>query len=745
MASTAEHKSQALSEKLQNAFDGSIPRIWKSPLYLFGLILAAALIVLLPVVYLGLIALAGYGVCYYAANHVDLLALPEGVRGRGLVFAALLKTTAYLGPILVGAILILFMVKPLFARPARIERRLSFVPENEPVLFAFVARLCRIIGSPAPRRIDVDCDINAAAGFRRGLLSLFGRDMVLSIGAPIVAGMTLREFTGILAHEFGHFSQGTGMRLTYVISRVNRWFARVVWERDAWDLQLIDLSRAGNWLSFLFLIARVPVWLIRRILWLLMMAGHAISCTMLRQMEYDADQYSIRICGSEAFESATKRMYALEMGWNAAHAFLDQCWKERRLPENLPALIMSQADQLPPEARQQIERRLAEAGTRLLATHPADGARIRRARCEDAPGIFRVDAPAAVLFVDFDVLCREVTFSYYQGLIGSEAGRGCLMPMADVDRRLKVLDETAEAARRYWATLAFVVRPFRVNPYSPVFNLPTGERLARLKRARSAIENSQQTIRKEYDRLQSVDQRISDGRQAEFLLKSGLRIDPKDFGLAKAEVAEAQLVYQQGRRERQAAEQAVGKVEAVFAMRIEAALALLKCDEVAANLEDAVRMRARSERLLDVVAGLHRAEYLITELRLNQNALRAMEDVVSKGYEGDRVIAQTLKILELQNKTLSEIRSVLKEIPYPYEHAGGGVSVSHYAIGLVPQATDLTGTANAVSRALDALCSLYLRVMGELAQVAEKVEAAVGLKPIRLLSEADPHEAGRGS
>lgn len=55
------------------------------------------------------------------------------------------------------------------------------------------------------------------------------------IGMPLVAGLDMRQFAGVLAHEFGHFSQGVGMRLTYIIRSISHWFTRVVYERDSWD------------------------------------------------------------------------------------------------------------------------------------------------------------------------------------------------------------------------------------------------------------------------------------------------------------------------------------------------------------------------------------------------------------------------------------------------------------------------------------------------------------------------------
>ena len=121
-----------------------------------------------------------------------------------------------------------------------------------------------------------------------------GGDLVLTVGLPLVAGLSVQQFAGVIAHELGHFTQGTGMRLSYVVRSVNSWLARVVYERDDWDESLVRGCEEGNRLSIFLLLAIFCVWLTRRVLWLLMVTGHALSCFMLRQMEYDADRYETR-------------------------------------------------------------------------------------------------------------------------------------------------------------------------------------------------------------------------------------------------------------------------------------------------------------------------------------------------------------------------------------------------------------------------------------------------------------------
>ncbi len=192
--------------------------------------------VILPLIYLAFIALIAYGIVYHAQHDTALLNMGYG---SSRIFAAL----AYAGPLIAGPIAIFFMFKPLLARPSQLSRSRSLKRQSEPLLFVFVDRICDDVGAPRPNRIDVDCNVNASASFRRGILSMFGRDLVLTIGLPLVAGLKLSEFGGVLAHELGHFSQGMGMRLTYLVRSIAHWFVRVVYQRDQWDVWLEQAPR----------------------------------------------------------------------------------------------------------------------------------------------------------------------------------------------------------------------------------------------------------------------------------------------------------------------------------------------------------------------------------------------------------------------------------------------------------------------------------------------------------------------
>src|ERR1043166_4319370 len=409
------------------AFRGPVRRTRVSFLYQLGLMLVSVMMVLLPLVYLAMIAAAGWGVYLYATHFTFLL---SSARGGGRLY--LLKLLVYLTPLFIGCVLVFFMIKPLFARRPRHAQPLALNPGVEQTLFAFIAQICDSVGAPMPRRIDLDCQLNAAAGFRRGALSLFGNDLVLTIGLPLVAGLNLRQFAGVIAHEFGHFTQGFGLRLSYLIRSVNGWFARVVYERDAWDVMLAEWSEEAEDLRIMLVAgcARAAVGFSRLLLMLLMYLGHGVSCFLLRQMEYAADSCEIKLAGSEPFEQTIKRLATLGEAAGKSYKEMVASWNmNRRLPDNFPAYLVRREMAIPHLQREKIEDTVGLARTGVFDSHPSDGDRIRRARQAGEPGVFDLELPATTLFANFEAVAKQVTLLHYTDDVGLDCDASTLRPV----------------------------------------------------------------------------------------------------------------------------------------------------------------------------------------------------------------------------------------------------------------------------------------------------------------------------
>src|SRR5207247_4303884 len=198
----------------------------------------------------------------------------------------------------------------------------------------------------------------------------------------------------------------------------NQWFWRVVNERDEWDVWLETSSRNADWrLGIVLSLSSGAVSLTRRMLWALMMCGHGISCFMLRQMEYDADSYEIRISGSEAFGETMLRLRELNIAAQLGYRDVHQSWVSGRLPDDFAALVASKCADLPAELTGGGQL-LAAHKPGLFDTHPSDVDRIESARRMQTCGIFDRRGPASELFADFDGLCRTVTRHHYENDLG---------------------------------------------------------------------------------------------------------------------------------------------------------------------------------------------------------------------------------------------------------------------------------------------------------------------------------------
>ncbi|MFM7846806.1 MAG: hypothetical protein ACKPEY_21580, partial [Planctomycetota bacterium] len=110
--------------------------------YRLGMTAAMMVMLLLPLLYLCFVAGITWLVWWHLSNNWVIF---QHVRGRGAILAFLI----YLAPAVVGLITVVFMFKPLFARPAKQGRIRSLTAHGEPVLFEFVRRICDEVGRPS--------------------------------------------------------------------------------------------------------------------------------------------------------------------------------------------------------------------------------------------------------------------------------------------------------------------------------------------------------------------------------------------------------------------------------------------------------------------------------------------------------------------------------------------------------------------------------------------------------------------
>lgn len=719
-------ESSALTpERLAAAFQGEFRPVRISPLYYAGLLVVAVVMLLLPLTYIALIGLAAYGVYYHAVHHIPGL---DGNRmSRGAVIL-------YVGPLLAGVLVVVLLLKPLFAPRRRMSEPLTVQPDQEPLLTQYVELVCRAMNAPVPKRIDVDAQANASASFRRGFLSFFGNDLVLTLGLPLVAAMDLRQLTGVLAHELGHFRQGLAMRLTYIIHRVNGWFARVVYERDAWDQWIEDLPSKEGWgyAAFIVLVARVSMGVTRLVLKALMYLALAVSSFMSRQMEFDADRCESQMAGSEAFGPTSRAIIRLGVAWNIVASELHTRWAERRLPDDLPAFVAANAERLPKKAEEFVEKILTDRKTPFFSTHPAMPRRIEAAERAGDPGMFRLDLPAWAVFRDFPSVCRTVTYNHYRAVVGKDIFQATLVPTAGVLAQQQAETASGEAFERFFPGSMPGVRP--IYPEVLEFTPPRDAKAAALdlKDARLELESQLPEFEQTAERYMKAIDKLYEVRVARDLVGAGIKVRPRDLGLPKATSETLREAIKQADAARESITTSLEPGVAAARRRLVCALRLLYVSGIDKRLPEAAACRKRIPALLQTLGAMRDCRDPLRELRLDLRSLVVLI-MNAKGQErNDLFYPRVRDCAQRVQRHLASVTANLSATDYPYEHNRGTVSIAEFLRTGVPANADYpVELAENAEATIDGMFRLYFRVLSELAAMAEKVETLLKLPPIK--------------
>lgn len=716
------------SGRISDAFQGRIPRFRFRFFYGVGMLVVAVGMILLPLAYLGLIGLVGYAIYFHATNHSWLFSDAEGgVRGR------VLASALYVAPFLIGPLVILFMLKPIFARRAHEHEPLTLDPSQEPFLYEVLERLCQTVGAPMPREIEVDCQLNAAAGFRPGILNFLGRRMSLVLGLPLAAGLPVDEFIGVVAHELGHFSQGFGMRMSYIIRRINGWFARVVYERDAWDEELASSSRAGDFRLGIFLyLARFCIWLNRIVLWVLMYFGHTISCALLRQMEYDADRVATDVVGAEVYARGLKHLQMLAAANAKVEHALEASWRDKRLPDNVPLFVASIEESLTPKQRQQIESIAMAERTGLVSTHPSLSRRLREVEKRGSDGVFHHDAPATALFANFKMIANAVTLTNYRRGYGLEVATENLVPTEDMVRQQAQKSKDVTSSSRYFAGCQHLFLP--VAPIGDSVSAPSDPRasVASLRKLRSQFDAAAEPHARLFGEYAEIQERLSSLHVAEQLRLAGFkRLDKKTFGITKSNELAIIAARSEVKKKLEAVLPRLNAMTDLLRRRMTIALQLACVPAVANKLRLDEPPAREIERLMPIVKLFEHHAPSLPAISYEISAAAALIQNAPQDVDIDDALPMLLPLLK---RLIRETRSTIEGMrisfagtPYPFEHAGGAISVAEYLICWVESELNFVDVLMASNETMDKLIALYSRCLGRLVFIAERVERAVGL------------------
>ena len=388
-----------LLRSLFAGFNGSVPRRGPGPGYRLALVVTAVGILLLMVTFLATIVAGGFGLYWYATTIVPTA---FQLRGRAATLLLAVHATVLLawGGLLVSTLL------PVFHRRGQGVPGQLVPPSEATVLYSFVARIAEALGAPAPREIRFTLDANASASYLGGLRGLRRGDLVLTLGAPLLAGLDITQLAGVIAHELGHFSQRGGTLVRYFVAGFTEWCRDVVDVQTAFGEMTGEFEPDDNGLVILI---RGVFGLVQKlgtlVVWCFAMSGLLLTTFVMRQQEYDADRYQAELAGSDMVRDTLRRLIELNLGQERilkrGLSNLVAVLESEEGVGHFAAEVVAAADLAREKSVKQIERALVTR-TGWFDTHPGNLVRLAAVEKQPKPGIFHLRMPAYVLYRAFD-------------------------------------------------------------------------------------------------------------------------------------------------------------------------------------------------------------------------------------------------------------------------------------------------------------------------------------------------------
>ncbi|MDP4268838.1 MAG: M48 family metallopeptidase [Bacteroidota bacterium] len=250
-----------------------------------------------------------------------ILTLLFGAAGLYLIWLKPMVVTIMggIGLISAGILILIFLLKFIFQRnKTDYSNLIEIKPKQEPALFKLITDVVNEVQTQSPRKVYLTPDVNAAVFYSSSFWSMFlPVRKNLMIGVGLINTTTIGEFKGILAHEFGHFSQRS-MKVGSYVNNTNRVIYNMLFENESYvDMAEMWASHSQYFAPFVSL----ALWIIKRIQWMLRKVYRILNLNYLklsREMEFHADEVATNVVGSEIFISALLRLESSDQSLNSA-------------------------------------------------------------------------------------------------------------------------------------------------------------------------------------------------------------------------------------------------------------------------------------------------------------------------------------------------------------------------------------------------------------------------------------------
>lgn len=220
-----------------------------------------------------------------------------------------LTAIAAIGLVLLGVMVLWFLLKFLFKKSKPDTSNYILVDEySQPKLLALVHEIAADTGAPKPAAVFLSAEMNASVFYTSSFLSLFFPvKKNLHIGLSLLHVLNASEFSAVLAHEFGHFSQKSMKAGSYVY-QANRIIFDILYNNEGYEKTLNKLNRLHIVIGGIAGLSANIAQGIQRVLQVVYRIMNKNYMALSRQMEFDADTVAAQHAGSDNMISALRRL-----------------------------------------------------------------------------------------------------------------------------------------------------------------------------------------------------------------------------------------------------------------------------------------------------------------------------------------------------------------------------------------------------------------------------------------------------
>lgn len=376
-------------------------------------------------------------VVLFIITYITLLALACGLTilcgygGIMLISFKLHLATLMLGLGLaaMGGLTLFFLIKFMFARNEKdISNYIEITESEQPVLFEMINGIVKDAGTDFPKKVYLSSEVNASVFYNSGFWSMFlPVRKNLHIGLGLMNSVTVDELKGIIAHEFGHFSQRS-MKVGSYVYNVNYIIHNMLYNNEGFDSTVNKLANINGYMALpvigSFKIVQGIQWLLRKVYYIVNTNYLALS----REMEFHADEVAARIAGPTALITSLVRLelsgraqgqvfeyYGSKVNENIKpdtifpqHNFAMQLAAiSNGIPvtEGLPAMTLENKNKFN-KSKLDFEDK--------WSSHPSDADRINRIKSLNLPEINLNDSIAMTLLTNREAIEMQVTQKLFE-------------------------------------------------------------------------------------------------------------------------------------------------------------------------------------------------------------------------------------------------------------------------------------------------------------------------------------------